>query len=79
MSCEYVSKAEIFRNQGLEPLIRCLSNSDPDVQKNSLETITQLLLVSYLCLISFEDLQANWISVKLNQKNDVLFRKFCDY
>lgn len=57
MSCEYVSKAEIFRNQGLEPLIRCLSNSDPDVQKNSLETITQLLL-NHQCQISMKDLNS---------------------
>ncbi|CAE1153737.1 Armadillo repeat-containing protein 3 [Acanthosepion pharaonis] len=57
MSCEYVSKAEIFRNQGLEPLIRCLSNSDPDVQKNSLETITQLLL-NHQCQICMKDLNS---------------------
>lgn len=57
MSSEYVSKADIFRSQGLEPLVRCLSNSDPDVQKNSLETITQLLL-NHQCQISMKDLNS---------------------
>ncbi|GAB1601677.1 armadillo repeat-containing protein 3-like, partial [Argonauta hians] len=44
MSNEYVSKSEILNHQALEPLISCLGSNDPDVQKNSIETISQLVM-----------------------------------
>ena len=43
---DYSSKVTIFENDGLDALIRCLSSSDPDVQKNAIETISLLLEVS---------------------------------
>ena len=45
MSQDFSSKVTIFESDGLESLIRCLSSSDPDVQKNSLETIALMLQV----------------------------------
>ncbi|VDI55865.1 Hypothetical predicted protein [Mytilus galloprovincialis] len=44
MAIEFSSKAVIFENNGIEPLVKCLSSSDPDVQKNAIETLAQLLL-----------------------------------
>lgn len=45
MAIEFSSKAVIFENNGIEPLVKCLSSTDPDVQKNAIETLAQLLLV----------------------------------
>lgn len=44
MSTEFSSKVTVFDNGGVEPLIRLLSSSDPDVQKNSIEALAQLSL-----------------------------------
>ncbi|XP_076117995.1 armadillo repeat-containing protein 3-like isoform X5 [Mytilus galloprovincialis] len=44
MAIEFSSKAVIFENNGIEPLVKCLSSTDPDVQKNAIETLAQLLL-----------------------------------
>lgn len=46
LSVDFVCKAEIFNKEGLPPLIKLLSSSDPDVQKNSLETIYNLVEVT---------------------------------
>jgi len=46
MATEFSSKAAIFEHGGLEPLVRCLSSVDPDVQKNSIEAIALLLMVN---------------------------------
>ncbi|XP_039088949.1 armadillo repeat-containing protein 3 isoform X7 [Hyaena hyaena] len=43
MSAEYTSKVQIFENGGLEPLIRLLASPDPDVKKNSIECIYNLV------------------------------------
>ncbi|KAL6097965.1 armc3 [Pungitius sinensis] len=43
LSVDFVCKAQIFDNKGLPPLIRLLSSPDPDVMKNSLETIFNLV------------------------------------
>ncbi|XP_016871322.1 armadillo repeat-containing protein 3 isoform X6 [Homo sapiens] len=43
MSAEYTSKVQIFEHGGLEPLIRLLSSPDPDVKKNSMECIYNLV------------------------------------
>lgn len=45
MSVEYTSKVQIFEQGGLEPLIRLLSSPDPDVKKNSIECIYNLVQV----------------------------------
>lgn len=45
MSAEYTSKVQIFEQGGLEPLIRLLSSPDPDVKKNSIECIYNLVQV----------------------------------
>ena len=42
---DYSSKVAIYEQDGLEPLIRCLNSHDPDVQKNSIETIASMLQV----------------------------------
>lgn len=46
MAADYSSKTAICENEGMEALIRCLSENDPDVQKNSAEAIGLLVLVS---------------------------------
>lgn len=46
MSVDFVCKAQIFDNKGLTPLIQLLSSPDPDVKKNSLETIYNLVQVT---------------------------------
>ena len=45
LATDYSSKVAIYENNGLEPLVRCLSSPDPDVQKNSIETVSLLLQV----------------------------------
>ncbi|XP_037549782.1 armadillo repeat-containing protein 3 [Nematolebias whitei] len=42
LSVNFISKVQIFENNGLPPLIVLLSSSDPDVRKNSLEIICNL-------------------------------------
>ena len=42
---DFSSKVAIYEQEGLEPLIRCLSSHDPDVQKNAIETIASMLQV----------------------------------
>ncbi|XP_034303811.2 armadillo repeat-containing protein 3 isoform X4 [Magallana gigas] len=44
MATEFSSKASIFESGGVDALVKCLSSSDPDVQKNSVEALAQLLL-----------------------------------
>uniref|UniRef100_G3ND43 Armadillo repeat containing 3 n=1 Tax=Gasterosteus aculeatus aculeatus TaxID=481459 RepID=G3ND43_GASAC len=46
LSVDFVCKAQIFDHKGLPPLIRLLSSPDPDVMKNSLETIFHLVQVT---------------------------------
>ncbi|XP_010177167.1 PREDICTED: armadillo repeat-containing protein 3-like, partial [Mesitornis unicolor] len=43
MTVEYATKVQIFEQGGLEPLIRLLGSSDPDVKKNSAECIYHLV------------------------------------
>nr|XP_020465301.1 armadillo repeat-containing protein 3 isoform X1 [Monopterus albus] len=43
LSVDYTCKVQIFDNKGLPPLIQLLSSPDPDVKKNSLETIINLV------------------------------------
>ncbi len=46
LASDFSSKVAIYEQDGLEPLIRCLGSHDPDVQKNSIETIASMLQVS---------------------------------
>lgn len=46
MATEFSSKAAIFESNGIEPLVKCLSSGDPDVQKNAIEAVAQMMLVS---------------------------------
>lgn len=48
MSIDYTSKIDIFEKGGLGPLVSLLSSPDPDVQKNSIECISNLIQVVYL-------------------------------
>lgn len=48
MATEYSSKMVIFENGGIEPLVRLLNAPDPDVKKNSIESLAQLALVNNL-------------------------------
>ena len=44
---DYSSKVMIDESKdGIESLVRCLQSTDPDVQKNSIETINLVLDVS---------------------------------
>ncbi|XP_042366739.1 armadillo repeat-containing protein 3 [Plectropomus leopardus] len=43
LSVDFICKVQIFDNKGLPPLILLLSSSDPDVKKNSLEIIFNLV------------------------------------
>lgn len=45
MSTEFTSKQSIYKNEGLEPLINLLESPDPDVQKNSVQAICNLVQV----------------------------------
>uniref|UniRef100_A0A8D3CH00 Armadillo repeat containing 3 n=1 Tax=Scophthalmus maximus TaxID=52904 RepID=A0A8D3CH00_SCOMX len=50
LSLDFVSKVQIFDSNGLPPLIQLLSSPDPDVQKNSLEIILNLVQ-DYQCRV----------------------------
>ncbi|XP_056290596.1 armadillo repeat-containing protein 3 isoform X2 [Pseudoliparis swirei] len=43
LSLDFTWKVQIFDNKGLPPLIHLLSSPDPDIEKNSLETIFNLV------------------------------------
>ncbi|XP_067342059.1 armadillo repeat-containing protein 3 isoform X2 [Channa argus] len=43
LSVDFVCKVKIFENKGLPPLIKLLSSPDPDVKKNSVEIIFNLV------------------------------------
>ncbi|XP_051266900.1 armadillo repeat-containing protein 3 [Dicentrarchus labrax] len=43
LSVDFICKVQIFDNKGLPPLIQLLSSPDPDVQKNSIEIIFNLV------------------------------------
>ncbi|ELT95018.1 hypothetical protein CAPTEDRAFT_165326 [Capitella teleta] len=53
---DYSCKVSILEQDGLEPLIRCLSSADPDVQKNAVETIS-LMLKDYQTKSSLRELE----------------------
>ncbi|KAG7236989.1 hypothetical protein INR49_032920 [Caranx melampygus] len=55
LSQDYVCKVQIFDNKGLPPLIQLLSSPDPDVQKNSLEIIFNLIQ-DYRCCLAVHEL-----------------------
>ncbi|XP_040921208.1 armadillo repeat-containing protein 3 [Toxotes jaculatrix] len=55
LSLEFVCKVQIFENKGLPPLIQLLSSPDPDVKKNSLEIIFNLVQ-DYQCRMAVHDL-----------------------
>ncbi|XP_034428672.1 armadillo repeat-containing protein 3 isoform X2 [Hippoglossus hippoglossus] len=55
MSPDFVCKAQIFDNNGLPPLIQLLSSPDPDVQKNSVEVIFNLVQ-DYQCRVAVHEL-----------------------
>lgn len=46
LSVDFICKAQIFDNDGLPSLIQLLSSPDPDVKKNSLETVFNLVQVT---------------------------------
>lgn len=61
MSIDYNSKVQIFEQGGLEPLIRLLGSPDPDVKKNCVECIYNLVQV----MISFHfSLESNVVFYK---------------
>ena len=67
MATEFSSKASIFEHQGIEPLVRCLSSNDPDVQKNAIEALALLLMVRsdeyhLITQIVFNPLYTNQVS-----------------
>ena len=45
LSVDFTCKVQIFDHNGLEPLLRLLSSPDPDVKKNSVECIFNLVQV----------------------------------
>lgn len=51
MAVEHTTKLHIFKQGGLEPLIRLLGSPDPDVQKNSVECIYLLVQVKFFVVI----------------------------
>ena len=44
---EFSSKVLVYEQDGVEALVRCLSSADPDVQKNSIETLALMMQVVY--------------------------------
>lgn len=59
MATEFSSKASIFESGGVDALVKCLSSSDPDVQKNSVEALAQMLLVRELQITYFMYISCN--------------------
>ncbi|XP_022371532.1 armadillo repeat-containing protein 3 [Enhydra lutris kenyoni] len=57
MSAECTSKVQIFEHGGLEPLIRLLASPDPDVKKNSIECIYNLVQ-DFQCRATVQELNA---------------------
>nr|XP_031532249.1 armadillo repeat-containing protein 3 [Vicugna pacos] len=57
MSVEYMGKVQIFEQGGLEPLIRLLTSPDPDVKKNSIECIYNLVQ-DIQCRATLQELNA---------------------
>uniref|UniRef100_A0A3B4XKY5 Armadillo repeat containing 3 n=1 Tax=Seriola lalandi dorsalis TaxID=1841481 RepID=A0A3B4XKY5_SERLL len=55
LSLDFVCKVQIFDNKGLPSLIQLLSSPDPDVQKNSLEIIFNLVQ-DYQCRLAVHEL-----------------------
>uniref|UniRef100_A0A4W6FP15 Armadillo repeat containing 3 n=1 Tax=Lates calcarifer TaxID=8187 RepID=A0A4W6FP15_LATCA len=55
LSLDFVCKVQIFDNMGLPPLIQLLSSPDPDVNKNSLEIIFNLVQ-DFKCRIAVHEL-----------------------
>lgn len=55
MSVDYNSKIQIFEQGGLEPLIRLLGSPDPDVKKNCVECIYNLVQVMFSLHFSLEN------------------------
>ncbi|GAA6228343.1 armadillo repeat-containing protein 3 [Lates japonicus] len=55
LSLDFVCKVQIFDNMGLPPLIQLLSSPDPDVNKNSLEIIFNLVQ-DYKCRMAVHEL-----------------------
>uniref|UniRef100_A0A3Q2Y6C4 Armadillo repeat containing 3 n=1 Tax=Hippocampus comes TaxID=109280 RepID=A0A3Q2Y6C4_HIPCM len=49
LSLAPASKVQIFDNKGLPALIKLLSSTEPDIQKNALETIYNLVQSSQFC------------------------------
>ncbi|XP_010618129.1 armadillo repeat-containing protein 3 isoform X3 [Fukomys damarensis] len=64
MSIEYTGKLQIFQHGALEPLLRLLSSPDPDVKKNSIECIYNLVQ-------ELNDLHAEALSVVANCLEDM--------
>ncbi|XP_033742747.1 armadillo repeat-containing protein 3-like isoform X4 [Pecten maximus] len=44
MATEFSSKSAIYENGGIEPLVKCLTSNDPDVQKNGIEALAQMMM-----------------------------------
>ncbi|XP_027703702.1 armadillo repeat-containing protein 3 [Vombatus ursinus] len=57
MSVEYTSKVQIFEYGGMEPLIRLLGSPDPDVKKNSIECIYNLVQ-DFKCRLAIPEFNA---------------------
>ena len=45
LSRDFTTKAQIVRLGGVDLLLRILASNDPDIQKNAIDTIAQLLQV----------------------------------
>ncbi|KAM6971681.1 armadillo repeat-containing protein 3 isoform 3-T3 [Tautogolabrus adspersus] len=63
LSVDFICKVQISDNKGLPPLIQLLSSPDPDVKKNSLEIIFNLVQ-------DFNDLHAEALQVVSNCLSD---------
>ena len=51
MSSDFSSKLAISRVDGIEPLINLLASPDPDVQKNSVQTLCNMMEVGGWILV----------------------------
>ncbi|XP_004648106.1 armadillo repeat-containing protein 3-like [Octodon degus] len=57
MSIEFTGKVQVYEHGALEPLIRLLRNPDPDVKKNSIESIYNLAQ-DFECRTALQELNA---------------------
>lgn len=77
LSKDFTCKAQIFDSNGLPALIQLLSSPDPDVQKNSVEVICNLVQVGLFSVLELIGClqQSLWFCCSKDYKSRLAFHK----